>query len=634
MYTTKGSDMRPDIVPVAYSMFEREELDFIDEDKVFVTCYHDGDVEINVGDEIVCTYSAEFGDEVGVFSNNQYYEVTASDTEELYFSMMVDRYFDLKAETFLISNINEYVEETDEYVQTKYLYVYFKNHHFFNEDAEFVSVLFPDEELKNDEETVIDFEMVGHVYGARCIRFRLTEYELYDCSEVTDADDSELCNNSNAETESLNELIHNNVKAAAYLALYSGLISTYDEFGDFIDGFEGVTESYSAEEYRFLRYNFMFYDQTETDRLTLGVYRPSTVVSIPLFSKLSTDLNQETNVSDRFTKVEIKKAINPIEDMEKDVYSPGYIDDNNFTEATEIRFNLHLRQHRGEDWMVEKDASWNGVTTNKALMDKSNSRYYGFFSYPFDKEENIDQRDSQSDLLTYLGFTDSDVKYRKNKLKKTFLRLSFYDSTQPTNQNLLAYSTVFVDTGKLYGKYMRNFEYPKKANDSFGFSRFDYESVTGETKSNLSGSRVSREPYWYTTETDIDLIESLRLSSQFVIKDKYSSDSSSEGFYLYLWKNMATETPFDIYMKVELNHAGYGRTIPFMMPYGENGLKTFSQIASADGYSIQEYMQYSYIHLKCKYDSNEKRCIYYPDPAYEIGKDGIITFNIYEAKVK
>ena len=63
---------------------------------------------------------------------------------------------------------------------------------------------------------------------------------------------------------------------------------------------------------------------------------------------------------------------------------------------------------------------------------------------------------------------------------------------------------------------------------------------------------------------DYDEIESLRLSSQFVVKDKYSSESSSEGFYLYLWKDMANTTPGDIYMRVEFNHAGYGRTIPFL----------------------------------------------------------------------
>ena len=627
------NDMKPDIVHIAYNMVDTEDIDFIDEDKMLVTCYHDGAVEIHDGDEIVATYTSEFGDEGEIYSHNQYYNVISSDDEELFFTLQSDKYFNLESEKFSLANVEEYVEETDEYIRVKYLYVYFKNHHFFNE-GDYVGVLFPDETIIDENDEIVEFELSGEVYGSHTIRFRLEEYENLDCNELTDEDDIEVCNGRNGEIDVLNAGIRNNIEAARFLAQYCG-INNYD---DFMDELDGMTSEYNASEYRFLRYNFMFYDPSETDKLELGVVKPSTVLKVPLFSKIGTDLNQETNVNDRFTKVEIKKAINPIDDMEKDVYTPVYTEGNKLKNVGEIRFNLHFRQHRGDDWTVEKDSLWNGIKPNGQKMTTSNNDKWGFFSYPNNKIS------SQSDLLSYLGFTDSDVKYRKNKLKMSFLRLSFYDSMLPTNQNLLAYSTVFVDTGRLYGKYTRNFEYPVKS-----YSRLDVDDEDGETKLNLTGSRVNREPYWSSSATDIDAIEAFRLSSQFIVKDKYSSDSSSEGFYLYLWKSMTTKTPSDIYMKVEFNHAGFGRTIPFMMPYKEvpsggtvtTHLETFEEIledwATEDGgYEVQDYIKYSYIHLKYVYDENLKRCIYYVDKDLygTNGENGIITFNLYEGRAK
>ena len=205
---------------------------------------------------------------------------------------------------------------------------------------------------------------------------------------------------------------------------------------------------------------------------------------------------------------------------------------------------------------------------------------------------------------------------------------------QPTNQNLIAYSTIFIDTGNLYGKYMRNFE-----NDDVKYSRNDDDGVV---KRSLIGGRVNREPYGFDQNADSAYIESLRLSSQFVVKDKYLSDSSSEGFYLYLWKSMETTEPSDIYMKVEFNHAGYGRTIPFMMPFNDGGIKSFENIVddwqgANSGYDIRQYNDYSYIRLKHYYDNTTKGHYYYVDNGTygdSIGEDGIITLNLYEAKVR
>ena len=61
--------------------------------------------------------------------------------------------------------------------------------------------------------------------------------------------------------------------------------------------------------------------------------------------------------------------------------------------------------------------------------------------------------------------------------------------------------------------------------------------------------------------------ENERLSSQFIVYDEYNTTRSSEGYNLYLFEDDALEKNIetDIYLKVEFNHAGYGRTIPFVM---------------------------------------------------------------------
>ena len=256
----------------------------------------------------------------------------------------------------------------------------------------------------------------------------------------------------------------------------------------------------------------------------------------------------------------------------------------------------------------------------------------------------------------------------------------------PGNQNLLYYSTIFVDSGKLFGKYIKYIEdtpYRSVVYETNG----DTETETINAKDSeidLVGIKVDREPYGdlLRDEDDvafdnIDQVEELRLSCQFTVQDKFQSNASSDGFYLYLWKdNESGVIPTDIYMKVEFNHAGYGRTIPFMMPFWDpkkrydkendklpqkQGIKTFREILNdwnstkdeneiwrnegniTDGqYGARQYLKYSYIHFKYKYDKIHKQHIYYLDDDFygtkpEEGgvhyKDNVMTINLYEAKM-
>nr|DAO40925.1 MAG TPA: hypothetical protein [Herelleviridae sp.] len=547
------------------------------------------------------------------------------------------------------------------------------------------------------------------------------------------------------------------------------------------------------------------------------------IVQIPLTQKFENDLHHNDMLKTNFVEKAKSMMINPIIDMEKDLYTPAIHKGGNkdgeysqvnakYDDAYKIIFNLHFREHRDtvddnenkEEWKCKRDCYWNGTRVLEKKLDEKKSKELGkktvkvvdlkgrVFNYKLDKLEisetnkhdyfsyyknppknpenekphnydgNIDYdinklnyadykayrdkrnelKEYQSDLLSYLGFSNNDVKYQKSKLKKSFLRISFYDSDNIANQNLLHTSTIFIDSGELFAKYVKNInteeeykventvkniktgktyqkgsiidvneynslalknennqddDHKKKCLNNgeplavIGTSLTDKET---HTVYNVNGVRVNREPMRNEkfnkknekVVIDVDKgdlgdnigeFERLRLSSQFVVADKYSSKHSSEGFYFYTYKtNDGGVFPNDIYMRVEFNHAGYGRTIPFMMPYirkseedpkigtnrykGRKGkIKTFDDICydwseidfdkdldtlkedDKIGYGTARYMKYCHIKWKYRYDKATQKHIYYLDPdvygesvTTKNGHDHNIILNLYEGKIR
>lgn len=361
-----------------------------------------------------------------------------------------------------------------------------------------------------------------------------------------------------------------------------------------------------------LRNNFLFTEKTDT---TFWSNRSTVSIDIPFSSSFETNLYQMDLIKEKFVDKTKKEVINRIVDLERDVYYPSVYDINNkySHDIYTIKFNLHFREHRGDDWTVTNDTLWNGVEDNRINKDITD--------------------DNVSDLLMFLGFNNEDVRYQRNKLKKSFLRLSYYDSPNPANQNLLMYSTIFVNSGELFSKYARYGEEEGYTLISFD-EKGEYVLSTGK-----KGIGVDKEYDGF--------IEEKRLSSQFVVKDKNTSKSSSEGFYLYLWKEDETPIPQDIYMKVEFNHSGFGRTIPFMMPYSENSdgeksIKSFQDIVDdftnpEQAYTMSDYLKYSYIHLKYVYDVENQKHRYFIDPqtygTQVVSQDNELIINLYEAKI-
>jgi hypothetical protein len=428
------------------------------------------------------------------------------------------------------------------------------------------------------------------------------------------------------------------------------------------------------------RDNFLFGDRTNYE---FSFERATVHLNVPIINTFEANLLQTELLSEHFVEKEKKKAINRITDIEKDVYYPciSNLAKSKFTDVYTIKFNLHFREHREDDWVVENDSLWNGIKQEieyvkstdesvriteeayKGLTDEQKAEYVrraveGTAEIAKvtinDNGTNAIKaltKDDSSDLLTFLNFTNDDVHYQKNKLKKSFLRLLYFDSTNPGNQNLLGYSTIFFDTGDMFAKYVRYIEedncYSVGA-DKNGFGKY---KETGKYK---TGIRVDR---------DIDGDDTIRLGSQFVVRSKNTSKASSEGFYIYIWKDNNSPLPQDLYMKVEFNHAGYGRTLPFMMPYwdkkkwnnAKKGIKTLQEIlddwnavkqengtwpSGKDGhYGIRQYAKFSYIHLKYQYDRENDKHIYYLDPdTYDTSvtnqDENEIVINLYEAKVE
>lgn len=606
-YQLNVNNIRNDLVPIELSDYSVEPmLGDNYKDQLLLVCSMDNEITFGIDARITAMYEQYMVNDDFISSTaydfNPVFYPSGINNENRTFSIIFDKYFELSV--YKTSIVTE-----DE--NTKWWYIWFNGSHLFDVSDGSTYTLYVSHNGPNgyNIDNPDKFTINTETYVTSSI-LRFPYEDLHDLSSLENA-------------------------------------IFYEEDG---------RQVYDLTNVKFFRDNFIF----TTGMFSLFLDKPMATVSLPLFQKNSTDLYEDNAIREKFTEVELKKSINKVVEMEKDIYHPVIwetTDNKNYgsikNEVYKIKFNLHFRAHRGDDWIAEPNTYWNGVDSKNV----SNLQFIpGYFTY--DKEEK------QSDLLTYLNFTDKDVRYQKNKLKKSFLRVMFFDSMSPSNQNMLAYYTIFLDSGEYFSKYARYIEtegYRKIFKDPD-------EEGTYTVKENLIGIKVDREPTKtpkmkaINSSTDIDDIEAVRLSSQLVVEDKYMSDASSEGFYLYLWKdNFLGTIPQNIYMKVEFNHAGFGRTIPFMCPFRDpnkeegNGFKSFQDIlkdwsVSEENYGtnrdtrygIRKYLKYSYIHFKYKYDNISKRHVYYLDDEFygtNLSEGGVhfddnaITINLYEAKI-
>ena len=367
-------------------------------------------------------------------------------------------------------------------------------------------------------------------------------------------------------------------------------------------------------------------------------------IKLPIISKSGGDPIQSDIVNSKFFDKEREKVINPIIDMEKDIYYPKYINSDDgvyngsytdFNPISEIRVNLHFRTRNLDTWKIDESSNW-FVTDYHPYNDIILSK---------DKKE-LKALMEASDLVGLLGFTNNDVYYQKSKIGKSFLRFSYYDSIDPQNQTLLATSTVFMDEHSLFKKYIdnsrKNVNIYKTISETSATTCIDKITVESEFVDEKKKSSKATT----CDKKNITIDENKRLGSRLIISNKYNTDTSSEGFYIYMFKEYSKNLhPRQIFMKVDFNHAGVGLSLPFIKPMswnkvGDNEELTPQEPLGLDSDELKEgilleqkYAQ-DYIPLYAVYDFKNKEYAYVFDKRYVTVEDGIASLNLFELKLK
>jgi hypothetical protein len=599
-YELRNTKFDYDEVIIGYDNYQVE--DYFDDitPKLYITLENYKDYELKIGDTLNIKYEHKYVNRMGFnesYLSQQKGDIIAVDNDLKMCTFLIDKYQNLsldriKVEYNLIRNIFTFQFE-------------FNYPHCYD-----VIETFADIYVQFDNKILVCNNIV---YGD--CQTLLWEYNEYD-------DNASLFFKKVLPDFNLEEFLEEHPYPT------EETFSEFDYLYNFVVSNENLGLLIFRDQVAFERFTILG-NKTKFPEITIYSYKLS--LQLPLEGDNEVSLLQEELLNEKYIETEKIKAVNSYLEMEKHMYSPVAATYNksenkyDFVPINTINFNLHLREHSGENWTVENSDTWNCMT---------------------DKYKNVyGNVSNQSDLLVHLDFSNNDVKYQKSKLKKSFLRILFYDSMEIGNQNLISYSTIFLDSNKLYSKYIRN----------QSFSIYNDINIDEDKKDNIldTGVRVDREVnvnklkelLGVDEESNVsdDEIENYRLSSQFQVQNKWLSKGTSEGFYLYNWVDNKTDViPENIYMKIEFNHAGYGRTLPMMCPYHSDGsgFKTIYDIkkdwnsGGSGGYNVKQYQKYSYIRWKYVYDKNSGEYVYFLDPEiYGDMTDKVLNINLFEARI-
>ena len=177
-------------------------------------------------------------------------------------------------------------------------------------------------------------------------------------------------------------------------------------------------------------------------------------------------------------------------------------------------------------------------------------------------------------LLSDVGYINDDVENKRKRLDNSFLRLSFYDSSDLNTQNLLYYSTIFIDSGDLYSQFIMN-------------------------NSSISGSMMEFS------------VENPKISTEI---------KSFEGFYIYLFgSDILKNTISTIYLKVEYNSALNGKTSLFLQ----------NRSIDSNGFNLSDLISNMFIPISIEYSTTLNKYIYW----FNGYNEQILTLDLYQAKV-
>ena len=358
-------------------------------------------------------------------------------------------------------------------------------------------------------------------------------------------------------------------------------------------------------------------DGTDTSYLTATVGNQR--ISIPLDMNTDYGFNKEDIFENVLVPSIEEGYINGIVDYEKVVFHPVYkTSDGKFKDISEIVFNIHFRKRLIEDgkkWVTDDTLGWNNYA-----IDKSGSRL------SLKRISGLD--DSDADLLSYLDFTDADVYYQRNVLKKSFIRLSVYDDRERNKQSLYNYSTLFYDSSVAYSKYMKARSVDGGVydgmNDSAAYYVNDEHAVSGDSKD-------------------------MRLCARFSARPSYDMSASSDGYYMYLFPSVVQGyNEGEMFVRAEFNHSKYGRTVLLTLPTDDdddvidatdgdfpvNYMLTSGSTGRYTGVDYKRLEKDIYFKVNVKFDKDSCRYVWYmPDRDLVDHDTGVMTINLFEPRI-
>lgn len=484
-------------------------------------------------------------------------------------------------------------------------------HHIFLQDINFQKIIFYDsgQEIVGNKEgynvKIIFKRQDVEVTSADCITNTYNEVECNDCEDDTIVHEYEYCPEQFSNTSIIVEKDDDILKRAIYVSLKYTPFYYVDENNNVCFWKDSIWETYSG-----MTDNCIKYINKGNSRVVLGkndaFWRTDLGISL--------DANDDTLGSDdtfenQFVE-DLKESLIPdFIDMERYKYSPYMKNEEKIATAITINFHFRKRKEIENDKRPENTTFTSGnVYYDKWYVnpDEDEITWWNGFNYSASTFSANDFKDfytesgTTSDLIGYLNFTDNDVYFRKKKVSQSFIRLLFYSSMDPVEQKLLYYSTVFLDGGILYGKYL------KQLNDSNSGKLFLNK---GNDNCKVVLTRNGDNP----------------VDTRLVITNEFDRTKSAEGFNLYLFAedhNLLDENgEKTIYMRVEFNHAGNGKTIPMIMWPKKNNV--FVPLTT------ENFIESLYIPVKISYLNG--RYVYYIPTANT--NDGNIELILFEPKL-
>lgn len=332
-------------------------------------------------------------------------------------------------------------------------------------------------------------------------------------------------------------------------------------------------------------------------------------LNIPITHNNGIDLNKEDYYNGQYIDTLKQNGVNTIVDYEKKCFTPVYVSNNFSYKDNTLLIDSESNCPKLNDVGKLTDSLLN--TLNKLRFDLCFREREGYINSESVVDDNLTWQTSdelkwfsnEPSLLANLGFTIDDVFFQKECLKRSFIRLSIYDSPFRNNQRLLHYSTIFFDTNKMYQQYIEKLSDNKKDK----ITLFDFSDL-----------KVS-----------------------FECTNKYEQSASSDGFYFYLFDKLINGGGCTtLYLKVDFNHAKFGYTIPFVLPLEKGSPKplafdSYVEIDKQTGnekVNMQHLFNDMYIPIMVKYNYIKHEFVWF-FPFNNIRNDDNITIKLFEPRI-